>query len=51
MKDIKATVRLSEKTLKALKVKTAQNGATIQQVLSESVEAYLKAPRASGKAQ
>ncbi len=45
MKDPKATVRLSEKTLRQFKAKTAQQGTTIQEVLMKSVEAFLTAPR------
>lgn len=50
MKDPKATVRLTEATLRAFKAKTAQKGTTIQEVLKEAVVTFLKAPRASSKA-
>lgn len=42
MKDPKATVRLTEKTLRALKAKTALKGTTIQEVLKKAIDEFLK---------
>lgn len=43
MKDPKATVRLTEKTLRRFKSKTAQKGTTIQEVLKQAVDTFLEA--------
>ena len=41
MKDPKATVRLTEKTLRDFKTKLAKNGQTMQEVLEMAVKSYL----------
>lgn len=46
MKDPKATVRLSDKEFKALKVKTAQQSTTIQEVLYNAVKQFITTPKA-----
>lgn len=43
MNKVKLTIRLDEKTHKALKVKTAQKGTTIQEVLKRAVDTFLEA--------